>query len=882
MTWADTGLTPGSTQSYRIRVSDPFGNTVTGNAASVVIADEGSLSDYAGSVLGDDVRSYWPLNESGGPAAIDWATGFDAVTGGGVTRNASGAVIGHPGTASHFDGSAAGFAATQAEEPSTDTFSVEAWVKTSTTQGGKIIGFGNSPTGTSSSYDRHLYMDDAGRIWFGVYPGGVRTLNTTASYNDGEWHHIVGTLGANGMALHLDGKKIAQRQDVTSAQPYQGYWRIGGDNLGGWPNQPSSAFLAGDIDEVAVYHSALSTQQVNDHYVASGRTSAVTPAPADDYGRAIYQAEPDLYWRLGESTGTTAADASQTGTTGTYWGSLAQGTDGLIAGTGNTAVAFTEGGVGSDLQVSDPRTYSLEAWFTTSTTRGGKLIGFGNQPSGLSSSYDRHVYMQDDGRLVFGTWTGHTNTITSDQPFNDGRPHHVVATQSHDGMKLYVDGTLVGTNPQTAAEGYAGFWRIGGDTTWGSSSPYFTGTLDEVAVYSRSLAASTIASHYALGSEEPPANTAPTARFTATTDALGVAVDGATSSDADGALTAYAWDFGDGATANGATATHTYAKAGTYPVTLTVTDEDGATHAVTQEVTVAPANQPPTALFTHSASELTVTVDASASTDSDGTVATYAWDFGDGATATGATASHTYAANGAYPVRLTVTDDDGAVGSMTQSVAVQAPGGAFATDTFERSVSGGLGTADAGGTWTTSGAASKYSVANGAGMLTSPTAGAMENAYLSSVSSSDTDAQMTFALQQASTGSGAYVSLLGRTVGTEDYRARARLNADGTVALQLMRGATSLRSASIPGLTHVTGERMHLRVQVFGTDPTTIRAKVWKAGQPEPAAWQLSATDATASLQVPGAIGVSFYLGGTATVAPVTVAIDDLVAKPAE
>jgi hypothetical protein len=75
---------------------------------------------------------------------------------------------------------------------------------------------------------------------------------------------------------------------------------------------------------------------------------------------------------------------------------------------------------------------------------------------------------------------------------------------------------------------------------------------------------------------------------------------------------------------------------------------------------------------------------------------------------------------------------------------------------------------------------------------------------------------------------------------------------------------------------------MHLRVQVFGTDPTTIRAKVWKAGQPEPAAWQLSATDATASLQVPGGIGVSFYLGGTATVAPVTVAIDDLVAKPAE
>lgn len=883
MSWTDTGLTPGASYSYRIRVADPFGNTVTGNAASVTVAAEGSMSDYAKTVLADSPRSYWPLGEPQGAMAFDWAGGYDAMTNAGVSRNAPGAIVGDAGTSSRFDGSANGYAATLTQEPSTDTFSVETWVRTTTTTGGKIVGFGDSAAGNSSSYDRHLYMDDGGRIWFGVYPGGVRTLNTTGSFNDGAWHHIVGTLGTGGMSLFVDGKRVGLRTDTTNAQPYSGYWRIGGDNLGGWPNQPTSTHLAGDIDEVAVYPAALSSRQVVDHYVASGRTSPIVAAPADAYGRAVYEEDPDLYWRLAEPSGTTAADSSATGTTGTYAGSLTQGTPGLLAQTTNPAVAFDAGTVISDTPVNDPRTYSLEAWFSTTTTRGGKLIGFGNQRTGLSNNYDRHVYMQDDGRLVFGTWTGQTNTITSAGAFNDGRPHHVVAMQSGDGMRMYVDGSLVGTNPQTGAEGYAGYWRIGGDVTWGSTSPYFAGTLDEVAVYSHPLTASTVASHYALGASATPANTAPAAAFTDTEAGLVLSVDGSTSTDADGTIVSYAWDFGDGATATGKTASHSYAAAGTYPVSLTVTDNGGAHDTVTRSATVAsppPANQPPTASFTSTSTDLTLTTDASASSDPDGTVSAYAWDFGDGATAAGAKATHTFAAAGTYTVTLTVTDNSGAVGSSTKATTVTGPAAeaVLAKDAFERTRTGGLGTADVGGAWTTTGSSTNYSVANGVGALRSATAGAMENAYLRSVSSSATDARMTFAVQQAPTGSGAYVSLLGRASATDDYRARVRLNADGSVVLQVMRGATSLKSMTVPGLTYSPGDRLNLRVAVFGTNPTTIEAMTWRTGDPEPAQWQLSATDTTPALQVAGGIGVSFYLGGTATVVPVTVSIDDLIA----
>ncbi len=88
-------------------------------------------------------------------------------------------------------------------------------------------------------------------------------------------------------------------------------------------------------------------------------------------------------------------------------------------------------------------------------------------------------------------------------------------------------------------------------------------------------------------------------------------------------------------------------------------------------------NVPPTASFTSSVTNgtapLNVTFDASASSDPDGTVTSYAWDFGDGTTGTGATASHTFTKPGTYAVRLIVTDDGGAQGFAAATVLVREP-----------------------------------------------------------------------------------------------------------------------------------------------------------------------------------------------------------------
>lgn len=126
-----------------------------------------------------------------------------------------------------------------------------------------------------------------------------------------------------------------------------------------------------------------------------------------------------------------------------------------------------------------------------------------------------------------------------------------------------------------------------------------------------------------LGGNQPP-----TASFTHNcgTTSLTCTFDGSASSDPDGTVVSHSWNFGDGTTGSGATVTKTFAAAGTYTVTLTVTDDDGATGSTSRSVQVGqpPANQPPTARFTHTCQLIfflrLCSFDGTSSTDPDGTI----------------------------------------------------------------------------------------------------------------------------------------------------------------------------------------------------------------------------------------------------------------------
>ncbi|HEX3236145.1 MAG TPA: PKD domain-containing protein [Gemmatimonadales bacterium] len=172
-------------------------------------------------------------------------------------------------------------------------------------------------------------------------------------------------------------------------------------------------------------------------------------------------------------------------------------------------------------------------------------------------------------------------------------------------------------------------------------------------------------------SNNPSDNTAPAAAFTvACSDLACTFTDGST--DADGSIASRSWDFGDQTAAVTETnPDHTFGSANTYTVTLTVTDNEGATNAATKQVKVP--NLPPTASFTSECSDLVCTF-TDHSSDGDGTVASYDWDFGDGSShVTTQAASRTFAAAGTYTVSLSVRDDGGASGSTTNDVTVTAP-----------------------------------------------------------------------------------------------------------------------------------------------------------------------------------------------------------------
>jgi len=143
------------------------------------------------------------------------------------------------------------------------------------------------------------------------------------------------------------------------------------------------------------------------------------------------------------------------------------------------------------------------------------------------------------------------------------------------------------------------------------------------------------------------------------------------SSDADGSIASRLWDFGDGATSTERNPSHTYAAGGSYTVTLRVTDDDGATDTRSQPASpTAPApepNEPPHADFRVKCHRLACAFEDK-SKDEDGSVVSWQWSFGDGATSTEQNPEHEYADRGHYDVQLTVTDDDGATASTTHHV----------------------------------------------------------------------------------------------------------------------------------------------------------------------------------------------------------------------
>jgi hypothetical protein len=228
--------------------------------------------------MASGARIHWRLDSVSDGVTRDELGFDDATVGSAVTFGAPGALLNENSPAATFSNNAASFVADQHYLPAPDTFSIEAWIKTSNNGGGRIMGFSTSATGTSSNPDRQLYMTNSGQVVFGVQspvegPGPAagtqrRTISSQSGLNNNQWHYVVGSLTYDGMRLFVDGVQVASRRDVNTGRGSNGYWRVGRDTLSGWPNRPTNDGFTGQIDEPAVYATALTPAQVADHYAA--------------------------------------------------------------------------------------------------------------------------------------------------------------------------------------------------------------------------------------------------------------------------------------------------------------------------------------------------------------------------------------------------------------------------------------------------------------------------------------------------------------------------------------------------------------------------------------------------------------------------------------
>ena len=448
-----------------------------------------------------------------------------------------------------FDGST-GWAETlsQVATPGPQTFSIAAWFKSSAASGSVISYTSTQSNTTPTSFDRMIWLDSSGHVVFGIRPTGgtfeVSSSATTAhDYADSAWHYVVVTVAPVSttratVLLYVDGSLVAgsaSNETITATRPGQasaGWWHLGWTDGTGWANAPTTAFWPGSLADVAVFPTALSAAQITTLHGETTQASLSTQVLADaptsfwpmqDTGSTLYTGAIANLAANPSASGQYADNSANPGTnTGTGEGTLGTDASGPISTTATTFNGSTDwiqtavGNTGSFLASPGPQTFSLAAWFKTSTAS-GSIIGFTNAQSDTGQTdFDRMLWLDGSGHVVFGLRPSATfevnSSATTAHDYADGAWHYVVATvtpvtATTGTVLLYVDGSLVAGSAgnETIAgshtgQAYGGWWHLGWASQTGWTDPpstsFWGGSLGQVTVFPTALTAGDVSDLY--------------------------------------------------------------------------------------------------------------------------------------------------------------------------------------------------------------------------------------------------------------------------------------------------------------------------------------------------------------------------------------------------
>jgi Concanavalin A-like lectin/glucanases superfamily len=536
-------------------------------------------TSYHDVVVSDSPISYWRLGEaSSATTAVDQTAanpGTYVATSG---LGAAGALAGDSDTADNLASGGYVTAADSAGLRPAAGFTVEAWVKTTATAGTVVA----KPytAGALQSYSLNVA---AGKATVRVdTTAGSYVATSTASVNDGAWHLLDGTFDGSTLAIWVDG----QQQETASTSGSLQYSALA-LSIGRF-DSTAGQNLAGTVDEVALYPSALSAARVQAHQDAganpsgaspctdiAGATSVIYQLAAGDVGKRVrvvvtatnadgstaanspatvvlpgpplnvasatvsgspqpgqtltaqpgswtgtlpisfaYQWQdcanrdyrtsvladaPAAYWRLDESSGSTAADQSGNNNPGAY-SSVSLGAAGALSGDTDAAAGFN----GSSSVVSSNYTkgniFTAELWVRPATSTppsgGATLVSHGGPSSGQSRGWE--VLEQPDGSVLF--WFPSGASVTSSTKLTDpSRWYDLVAVSTGSQLQLYVNGSQ-----EASANGTQPI-ATGTPTLIGAylSTSFFAGSIDELALYPTALSSTRIQAHYSAATTAP-------------------------------------------------------------------------------------------------------------------------------------------------------------------------------------------------------------------------------------------------------------------------------------------------------------------------------------------------------------------------------------------
>ena len=445
--------------------------------------------------------SYWPMDEtandscSGGQDACDRKGSYHG------TATGTTIIDGRYGKGRYFNGSNdyLSIADTSALDPGTGDYTIEAWIKTTTTADSAIYENGN---GTDLTLLRVLTGTGVIRM-YNSQGANEAYRDSSSAVNDGRWHHVVTTWvgSTDTINIYIDGV-LNQGSQTTSGT----LGSIAPSNIItiGRRSAASSMFFPGTVDEVRIYTSALSASTIQQHYL-EGTTRPETLHPLTDStyklegnasqkietGRPLIDGNTVALWHLDETGGSGAyikdstANANHLTPTGT---SVSQGFTGKARSFSGGSEYLREDSISPNLSGD----LTIQTWFKTST-----LPGVADRIFDLAqaSAVGLQLYISTNGYIGIDNSGGPTSSPQINVNHADGKWHHAAITRSGTTYTLYVDGVSIGTSGGTAPT-YTNIYLA---RRWDNETYNWQGIMDETKISSVAFSAEEIAEAYRAG-----------------------------------------------------------------------------------------------------------------------------------------------------------------------------------------------------------------------------------------------------------------------------------------------------------------------------------------------------------------------------------------------